>query len=38
MHGGFVGDPGEVKVERDGLEQAVKLLEEQRERGLHDGA
>jgi len=38
MHGGFIGNPEEVKVERNGLEQAIELLEEQRERGLHDGA
>jgi len=38
MDGGFVGNPGKVGVDRGGLEQAIRLLEEQREQGLHDGA
>ena len=38
MDGGFIGDPAEVGVDRSGLERVVRLLEEQRERGLHDGA
>ena len=38
MDGGVIGNPEEVGVARDGLEQAIKLLMEQREQGLHDGA
>lgn len=38
MDGGFIGDPEQVAVEKGGLEHAIRLLEEQRERGLHDGA
>ncbi|MGR3295006.1 MAG: serine hydrolase domain-containing protein [Candidatus Bathyanammoxibius sp.] len=38
MNGGIIGDPEKVGVDRDGLEKAMGLLEEQRERGLHDGA
>jgi len=38
MDGGFIGNPGEVGVDRSVLERVVRLLEEQRERGLHDGA
>jgi len=38
MDGGFVGEPENVGVDRGGLEQAIRLLEEQREQGLHDGA
>ena len=32
-----IGEPEKVGVERSGLEQAIKLLEEQGERGLHEG-
>lgn len=38
MNGGFIGDPEQVGVDRAGLERAIRLLEEQREQGLHDGA
>lgn len=38
MDGGFIGEPEKVGVDRAGLEQAIRLLEEQREEGLHDGA
>ena len=38
MDGGFIGDPAKVGVNRGGLEQAIRLLEEQRARGLHNGA
>ncbi len=38
MNEGIIGDPEKVGVGRGGLEKAVGLLEEQRERGLHDGA
>lgn len=38
MHGGFVGDPEAVEVDRAGLEQAVELLERQRQEDLHNGA
>lgn len=38
MNEGIIGDPEKVGVDRDRLEKAIGLLEEQRERGLHDGA
>lgn len=38
MDGGFIGNPEEVGIDRSGLEQALRLLEEQRKRGLHNGA
>ena len=38
MNGGIIGEPEKVGVDRGGLEQAIRLLEEQRERGFHDGA
>ena len=38
MDGGFIGNSEEVGVDRGGLEQAIKLLEKQREENLHNGA
>lgn len=38
MNGGFIGDPEKVGVDRGGLEQAIRLIKEQRESDLHDGA
>lgn len=38
MDGGIIGNPENTGVDRSGLEQAIHLLEEQRERGMHDGA
>ena len=38
MNGGIIGEPEKVGVDRGRLEKAIGLLEEQRERGLHDGA
>ena len=38
MEGGIIGNPENTGVNRSGLEQAIHLLEEQRERGMHDGA
>ena len=37
MDGGIIGNPENTGVNRSGLEQAIHLLEEQRERGMHDG-
>ena len=38
MDGGIIGEPERFGVDSAGLEQAIKLLEEQRKQGLHDGA
>jgi CubicO group peptidase (beta-lactamase class C family) len=38
MDGGIAGDPESVGASTGELERAVALLEEQRNRGLHDGA
>lgn len=38
MNRQLIGEPEKVGVDRGGLEKAMRLLEEQRERGLHDGA
>jgi len=38
VDGGIIGNPENTRVDRSGLEQAIHLLEEQRERGMHDGA
>ena len=38
MDGGIIGKPEEVGVDRGGLEEAIRLLEEQREQDLHNGA
>jgi CubicO group peptidase (beta-lactamase class C family) len=38
MDGGIIGNPEEVNVDRSGLEKVINLLEEQRKKGLHDGA
>lgn len=38
MDGGIIDNPENTGVDRSGLEQAIHLLEEQRERGMHDGA
>ena len=38
MEGGITGNPRKAGVDRSGLEQVIRLLEEQREEGLHDGA
>ena len=38
MDGGIIGNPENTGVNRSGLEQAIRLLGEQRERGMHDGA
>ncbi len=38
MNGGIIDTPEGSGVDRDGLEAAIRLLEKQREAGLHDGA
>ncbi|MDK1022350.1 MAG: serine hydrolase domain-containing protein [Candidatus Hydrogenedentes bacterium] len=38
MNGGVIGNPEESGIDRDGLEGAIRLLEKQRDAGLHDGA
>jgi len=38
MEGGIIGDPEKAGIDVKGLEQAIGLIEKQREEGLHDGA
>ena len=38
MDNGIIGNPEETGTSREGLQQAIDLLEEQRQEGLHHGA
>jgi len=38
MDGGIIGNPEDVKITGDSLEQAIELLEKQKQQNLHNGA